>query len=292
MKKNATIALLLLLCTTIVSAQTPVTLIADTTNSKDAATEQPKNGFFFITPFYQFTKFTELELTSHTNKYKLAEGESTFEFPSEDIDEYNNNFDTKYQNSMNGLRIGYQMNNGFGISAYVGLDHYQLKSWMSYDNAQQVSSDLPAITIGTILNYQRVIYDKLTVMAMFEYNFSKSNSENVVNNTSHEISSSYFHSMYWDLNLVLGYRIGSFVPYAGIGFTELYAKTIQEEQFITTNEDGIEFLEKTEFDSNFKGSAFYGFAGIEYLINQNLSIYLRSSFINPVRASIGFRIMI
>lgn len=294
MKRIASItvfALLFSLLTAILEVQGQGTSSADIGNKKDVTLEESKNGFFFITPFYQFTKFKELELTSHTSKHTHAEGVTTITDDSEEINDYNDVFDTEYHNSMSGLKIGYQMRNGFGLSGYVGLDHYQLKTYIAPNNGQQVGSDMPAITLGSSVSYKTVVYDKLTVMAMVDFNFSKSNSEDVDNNTLFDISSSYFHSFYWDANLVLGYPIGSFIPYAGIGFTELYVKTIHEEQF-TTDEDGVEFLEKAEFDADYKGSSFYGFAGVEYLINQNLSVYLRSSFINPVRATIGFRIMI
>jgi hypothetical protein len=35
-----------------------------------------KNGSFFLIPFYEFTSFKKVALISHTNQYKLMDGEA------------------------------------------------------------------------------------------------------------------------------------------------------------------------------------------------------------------------
>jgi hypothetical protein len=83
-----------------------------------------------------------------------------------------------------------------------------------------------------------------------------------------------------------------FLPYAGAGFTQQFVNTVHEEEIQTTNNAGDFVYNYTEFDSHFKGTAFYGFAGLEFSFNKNLTIYVRSSFPNPVRANVGLRIVL
>jgi hypothetical protein len=68
--------------------------------------------------------------------------------------------------------------------------------------------------------------------------------------------------------------------------------SVHEEKILTTNDSGNEVFNYTEFDSHYRGSAIYGFAGLEYCFNKNLAVYVRSSFPNPVRATLGLKIIL
>lgn len=259
------------------------TLKSDKTNPK---------GFFFISPFYQFTNFTKLKLDSHTNYHKLIEGNTTYHFPQEDIDEYNNHYETEYTNNMAGIKFGYQMPIGLGGSIYIGLDHYNFKSWISKEYHQSHSSDFPAITIGFALDYKTNVYEKLLLKSIFSYNYCRTNDTKIKNSSGEDILSAHLETQYWELNLVLGYPMGSFLPYAGAGYTKMWVNAKQKEQIDYLDENGTKLTNETEFDSRFSNDAFYGFAGIEYLLSKNLSIYVRGSFPNPLRANCGMKIIL
>jgi len=90
----------------------------------------------------------------------------------------------------------------------------------------------------------------------------------------------------------MAYRIHRFLPLAGVGFTQQFVHPVTTEQLLTQDDNGNDFYEKTEFDSHYRGSAIYGFAGMEYFINEKLSVYARSSFLNPFRMNLGLRIIL
>jgi len=252
------------------------------------------SNFFYVTTFYQFTQFKNLELISHLNNHKLYEGNTSYQYPQEDIDEYNNNYDTEYQNNMYGLKVGYYMEFGLRVSGYVGLDQYSFKSWISQDGHQYNKTDKPAITYGFAVDYQNVLYQKLMGMAMFTYNYTSAKPDNaqLTNNSGNPISSISFTSGYWELNLVLGYPLGNFLPYAGAGYTDLYVDAVHEEVIPNTLDNGEVFYDRMEFNSKFKGKSVYGFAGVIYQFNKNLSMYVRSAFSNPLRANVGLTIIL
>ncbi|NTW24773.1 MAG: hypothetical protein HGA37_08745 [Lentimicrobium sp.] len=278
------------------SAQSMVTVVktspAAAGTSPDFSMSAHKKGAFFLAPFYEFTHFTGLEMVSHTNYYKTWEGESSFEFPEEDITEYNDNFDTEYQNSMTAIKAGYQIRDGLGISGYVGVNHFNFKSWINDESSHILSTDYPALTLGLAVNYQKDLTEKLTGMAMLTYNYCTTGSVVANTNSDEEVISSSLNSMYWEANLAIAYRYKNFLPFAGLGFTQQFVHSVTEEQIPDTNEAGEEVYNNIEFDSRFSGTSFYGFAGLEYLINGQMSIYARSSFMNPLRANIGLRIVL
>jgi len=258
----------------------------------DVSHSTQKKGTFFITPFYEFTRFKKLELVSHTNNYMLWQGETSYDFTSDEIKKYNDNYGTEYTNSMTAVKVGYQLVDGLGVSGYAGVNHFDFKSWVSEGNTQTVSTKYPALTLGLSVDYVKRIGEKLAAMAMGSYNYCNTGTVAVDNNSGQDITSSSLKSMYWEMNLVLAYPCRKLLPYVGVGFTQQFVNSVHEEKIPTTNNQGEEVFNYTEFNSHFRGSAFYGFAGVSYRFAQNLSIYARSSFLNPLRANVGLRIVL
>jgi hypothetical protein len=249
-----------------------------------------KKGSFFITPFYEFTSFKKLELISNTNHYKLWDGESSYELTDDQVKQYNDNFGTEYQNHMVGLKVGYQVMEGFGISGYAGINQFDFKSFVSDENTQTLGSDKPAFTLGVAVDYQKALGDKFAAMSMLSYNYCTTGSVTVDNNSGLDVVSSSLKSMYWEINLALAYRYKKLVPYAGVGFTQQFVNSVHQEKIPTTNDLGEDVYNLTEFDSHFRGSAVYGFAGLKYNFSKKLSVYGRSSFMSPLRANVGVHI--
>lgn len=193
---------------------------------------------------------------------------------------------------MTGIKVGYQAMDGLGISGYLGVNHVNFKSWISDENTQTINSNYPALTLGLAVDYQKAINDKFAAMAMFSYNYCTTGSVAVDNTSGEEVNSSKLKSMYYEVNLVLTYHYKKLLPYVGAGFTQQFVNPVFEEKILTTNDSGEEVYNLTEFDSHFMGSAVYGFAGLEYRFNNNLAIYVRSSFPNPVRTNLGLRIIL
>lgn len=261
------------------------------TNTENTQTSQvQKKGYFFISPFYEFTNFKKLELISNTNQYKLWDGESSYELTDDQVNKYNENFGTEYQNQMFGLKVGYQVMEGFGISGYVGINQFDFRSFVSDENTQTLSNNNPAFTLGLAADYQKALGDKFAAISMLSYNYCTTGSVTVDNNSGQEVISSTLKSMYWEINLALAYRYKKFIPYAGMGFTQQFVNSVHEEKILTTNDSGEEVYNFTEFDSHFKGSAVYGFAGLKYSFSKTLSVYVRSSFMSPLRANVGVQI--
>lgn len=161
---------------------------------------------------------------------------------------------------------------------------------MSDENTQNSSTHYPALTYGLAVDYEKSITGKLAAMAICSYNYCSTGTVHVDNNTGSNINSSSLKSMYWDMNLVLAYSCKKLLPYAGIGFTQQFVNSVHEEIIPTTNDLGKDVNEFIEFDTHYRGSAFYGFAGLSYRFTQNLEVYARSSFLNPIRANVGLRI--
>lgn len=250
----------------------------------------PKKGSFFITPFYEFTSFSNLKLISNTNHYILWDGESSYELTDDQVMQYNDNFGTEYQNQMVGLKVGYQVMEGFGISGYAGINQFDFKSFVSDENTQILSDDKPAFTLGVAVDYQKALGDKFAAMTMLSYNYCTTGSVTVDNNSGLEVVSSSLKSMYWEMNLALAYRYEKLLPYAGVGFTQQFVNSVHQEKIPTTNDLGEDVNNLTEFDSHFRGSAVYGFAGLKYNFSKKLSVYGRSSFMNPLRVNVGVQI--
>lgn len=251
-----------------------------------------KIGEFFLIPFYEFSSFKKLELVSHTNNYTLWQGTSSYDFTDEEIQNYNSNFETEYNYSMTGIKVGYEGMNGLGVSGYFGVNHISFKSLISDENSQNMNSTYPGLSMGLAVDYQRALTEKLIAMALCSYNYSTTGSLAVENTSGEEITSSNLKSMYYEVNLVLAYHYKNFLPFAGFGFTQQFVNSIHEEKILTSNNLGEAVYNLTEFDSHFRGSSFYGFAGIEYRLNQNLAVYVRSSFVTPIRANLGLKIVI
>ncbi len=274
------------------NAQSPGTGSPASNPSPDGSNMIHKKGTFFITPYYEFTHFKNLELVEHTNFHSLVEGEFQDIYLQEDLDEYNTHYGTEYQSGLAGLKIGYQIFDGFGVSAYGGLTHFNFKSWISDDNAQHLSSQYPAVSFGGGIDYQKKLYNKLIAMSVLSVNYCFTDTPEIKNITGEKSLSSNMKSMFWELDLALAYPLGRFVPYAGAGFTQQFVHSVHEEQILTTDDAGNDFYNRTTFDSQFRGSSFYGFAGLEYKLNKGASVFLKSSFPNPFRSSFGFRIVL
>ncbi len=245
---------------------------------------------FTVTHFYQYTNFKKLKLISHTNINKLWEGTSTFNYPENLIASYNDNYGTEFQNSMDGITVSYHLLDGFGVSGYAGVDRFTFKSWVSPTGSQSHSTDFPAFSYGFTLDYASVIYEKIIGYGGFFYNYRSTKSLVSNNFSGEEIKSVNIKLHSWELNFLLGYSLGRLLPYVGAGYTELNAFAYQIEQIPTVNGDGVAVKNVSEFDTNFKGKAFYGIAGLEYRLNEMLAVYTRSSFPNPFRANVGLKL--
>ena len=238
-------------------------------------------GAFFITPFYEISYFDNLKLVSHTNYYTEPEGEFAYVYNDEEIKSYNDHYGTEYHSSMAGIKVGYQVLDGLGVSAYVGVNHFFFKSWVSQENTQTFNAD-----------YMKNINDRLKALALVSCNFTTTGSVEVTNTTGLDVVSSSLNSMFWAVDLVMAYQVKKFLPYAGVGFMQQFVNPITTEELIIQDDTGANFTEKTKFDSHYQGLAFYGFAGLEYSFSQKLSIYVRSSFPNPFRVNTGIKIIL
>ncbi|MEI8047484.1 MAG: hypothetical protein WCI92_08910, partial [Bacteroidota bacterium] len=194
------------------NAQSPGTESPALNPNPEMGTTTPKKRAFFITPFYEFTQFDKLELISHTNYYTVWEGENSYKYTAEDIKSYNDNYGTAYHNSMTGIKFGYQVMNGLGVSAYAGINHYDFRSWISDENTQSFDADYPALTLGLAADYLKKLDEHWTVFSAVSCNFTSSKSVKVQTTNGEEIVSSSLKSMYWELNLAMAYRIHRFLP--------------------------------------------------------------------------------
>ena len=68
-----------------------------------------QKGDFFITPFYEFTRFQKLKLISNTNYYHYWDQESSEELSEDIINRYNDFYGTEYINSLVGIKMGYEV---------------------------------------------------------------------------------------------------------------------------------------------------------------------------------------
>jgi hypothetical protein len=262
-------------------------------NPKDDSKDpEVRKGVFFITPFYEVSYFDNLKLVSHTNYYTVPEGEATYVYSDEDIKNYNDHYGTEYHSSMAGIKVGYQVLDGLGVSAYAGVNHFFFQSWVSQENTQTFNADYPAITLGVTADYMKNINDRLKALALASCNYTTTGSVEVTNTTGLDVVSSRLNSMYWAVDLVMAYQVKKFLPYAGVGFMQQFVNPVTTEEQIIQDDTGANFTEKTKFDSHYQGLALYGFAGLEYSFSQKLSIYMRSSFPNPFRVNTGIKIIL
>jgi len=274
------------------NAQSPGTESPALNANPEASNLVLKKGSFSITPFYEFTRFQKLKLISNTNYYHFWDQESSEELSEDIINRYNDAYGTEYMNSMVGIKIGYEVLKGLGIGGHIGISHFNFKSFMSGQNTQTISTEYPALTLGLDVNYNKKITEHFAAIALASFNYCTTSSTIYDNTSGMNVISSSIKSVNYELNLALSYRLGDLIPYAGAGFSEQYVNSVSSEQVPTTDDSGNPVFNVVEFDTHFKGNAFYGFAGIEYLFSQRSSIYLRSSFPNPLRANLGFRIIL
>lgn len=253
---------------------------------------QIKKGDFFITPMYQLSYFNELKLVSHTNYYTEPDGEFSYSYNDNDIQEYNDNYGTEYYSSMVGIRAGYEVLTGLGVSVYAGVNHFYFKSWISTENTQTFNADYPALSLGAAVDYTKVFFNHWKVMALTSCTYTITGSGQVSSTTGSNVVSTGLSSLYWDIDLAAGYQIDKFLPYAGVGFTQQFVHPVTTEENILQNENGFEFLETTKFDSQYRGDAFYGFGGLEFSLTPKLVVYAQSSFPNPFRINTGIKITI
>jgi hypothetical protein len=296
-KQMKTVLVLLALLISVQSnGQTPVRenpTAGVAVNPKDDSKDpEVRKGVFFITPFYEVSYFDNLKLVSHTNYYTVPEGEATYVYSDEDIKNYNDHYGTEYHSSMAGIKVGYQVLDGLGVSAYAGVNHFFFQSWVSQENTQTFNADYPAITLGVTADYMKNINDRLKALALASCNYTTTGSVEVTNTTGLDVVSSRLNSMYWAVDLVMAYQVKKFLPYAGVGFMQQFVNPVTTEEQIIQDDTGANFTEKTKFDSHYQGLALYGFAGLEYSFSQKLSIYMRSSFPNPFRVNTGIKIIL
>ena len=262
------------------------------TPQQQISTKGQAKGHFFLTPFYQYTRFEKMKLTSHTTTYSSDSGAYAYPMSDHNVNEYNDNYGTQYTNHIAGLRVGYLVMNGLGISASVGIDNFNFQSWISDEHKQTHSSKYPGILLGLAVDYQLKITNRLAAMALGSYTYSHSSSVSIDDGSAGDVVSSKVTAMYWDVNLSLAYRLGRFVPYAGIGFTQQFVHPVTNGEIITADENENPYLLKIQYDSHFSGNSLYGFAGADFFFSDKLSVFVRSSFANPLRASTGFRIIL
>lgn len=251
-----------------------------------------KKGSFFITPFYQIMHFEKLKLASWTNHYDDMNGQSSYDFTSDDIDEYNSHFRTEFNSSMTGIRIGYQLWNSLGVSGYAGINNYTFKSWIGNGNTETVSTNFPAFTLGLAFDYERKLNQKLAAIGLLSLNRCMTSTVLTRNNSGLELESSNLRSVYWEANLALAYTSGKLIPYIGAGFSQQFIHPVSVELTPTTTESGMPVIDKTKFDSHFTGSSAYLFAGAEYRFSSLMSMYFRIGLPNPARVTTGLRITI
>ena len=251
---------------------------------------EPQKGTFFITPFYRYCRFENLELISLSAKMTLPEKTVLSDFTDEEINEYNDNFGTAYNYSMTGLRIGYQLADGLGVSAYSGINHFNFENWISEENKQSMSTEYPSFTAGVGVDYIMKVKNSLYVMALASYNYTTSRSVTVNSELTEESVESQIKSSYYEANLSLAYRLRRFTPYAGGGYTLQLVNPVNTEQYITNDPEGNPYTEVVEYDSHFRGDAIYGFAGLDYSLSQKMSVYARGAFINLYRLSFGIKL--
>ncbi len=252
----------------------------------------PKKGAFFVTPFYQFTDFKKLHLTSGTIDYDGSEGVSTYDLDQDDMAEYNNNYGTKYYNSLCGLKVGYQVLDGLGVSVYVGANHYQLRSFVSDENTETHTTDYPALTYGLSVDYEKTINSKLAVIGMLSANYSSAKSGVVQNTLGSEITSSAVKTMYWEADVAAASHFGNFFPYLGIGFTQQFVNPVTDVQIAIPNDNGTNAYDKIRFNQHYNGSSLVCILGSEYRFNSALSFYVNGTLPNPFRVNLGFRILL
>jgi len=272
----------------------PEPKVKDGAKSKDsiAVPTIVKKGKFFITPFYQYSHFTKLKMTSEKNNYHVIDGDYSTTFSSDEVNDYNDNYGTNYTSSMVGIRVGYQVFKGLGVNGFVGVSQFNFKSWVSEENTQTASTRYPALLLGVAIDYDLPITKKLSAMALVSFNYCKSGGPETQNTSGEQVIASRLIDMYWEANLALGYRLGRFMPYLGAGVSQQFIHQVAKEQIPTTDDQGNPFYNTTEFDTHFNGLGVYGFAGVEYLITHNLSVYIRGAYPNPARATTGLRIIL
>lgn len=265
---------------------------------KESGTADPgfssgvKKGSFFITPYYLYGKFEKLKLISNTNTYKVQEGTHSYDFTSDDISEYNDNYKTDYSVSMVALRIGYQALEGLGVSAFIGVNHYYFRSWISDENTQSVSTLYPALSFGGAVDYEKELTKHLLILGFASVTYTTTSKVATDNSSGEDVIDSHLKWLYWDVNVGLSYKIKKWLPYGGVGFTQQFIHPVSTEQIETKDNQGNVFYNETTFDSHFRGEAFYGFAGLEFRMVQYLSLYGRCTFVNPLWVTAGLRVIL
>lgn len=249
-----------------------------------------KKGSFLITPYYQYSQFKNLRMVSHSNKYEVVEGTATYDFPDDEIAEYNDNFKTEYTNNLVGIRFGYNFSKGISTSVFAGVNKFSAKSWISEENSQVVNTKYPSFTFGGTLNYFYQLQEKFFLIGYSSITYLNTSELQNENDAAEEIIASKIDALYWDADVALTYQFGKFFPYAGVGFTQLFLQKVTTEQIPVTDDYGNPFNNKVTFDSHFRGNGVYGFAGFEYKFLPSLTIYARGTFPNPVRITTGVKI--
>ncbi len=249
-------------------------------------------GTFFITPFYQYCSFGNIEMSSLSGKYTFPDKIVLNDFGEEEINDYNNNYGSAYNYSMAALMIGYQLTEGFGISVYGGVKHLNFESWISEDNNHNMVSEYPSFTSGISADYLLKIKNSFYAVALLSYNFTTSSSISVNSDMSEEVLKSHIKSSFCEANLALAYKTGRFTPYLGMGYTLQFVHPVYTEQYTTNDEDGIPFTVDVEFDSQYRGDAIYGFAGVDYLLSPKITFFARGAFFELNRLSFGIKLTI
>jgi hypothetical protein len=251
-----------------------------------------QKGSFFISPFFQFSSFENLKLVSHTNTYTLPEGNTTYEYTEEEINEYNNANVTSYSYSMTGVRAGYHLIDGLGVCVYAGIRSFNFESWKTAENVNSFTTDYPAFTFGASVDYIRKIKGPLSLMAQLSYDYMVTGSVKLDADFTEEHISSKVKTNYLETNLLLTYHTGRFIPYAGAGYTLQMVHPLTVEQIEISNEDSAPYTEVIEFDSHFTGNSIYALAGVQYKINTKISCYTNVTFPILYKANLGIKFII
>lgn len=252
--------------------------------------ESLQRGSFFIEPFYEFSEFESLKMTSFKIKNKTYEGNSSYKFSNDDLDFYNEDFDTTSKHNVYGAKIGYDWDIGLSIYGSLGAMYFSHDSWESQGSKHEQSSHNPGYSVGLGVDYEKTIYKGLTGFAKGAYNYSKATSIDVDSISGEDVYDAKFETNTWDINLGLGYQFSRVHPYVGVGYTQTYQQSFHKEEIQAEMDTGAIYYNTTEIDAEFEQNDFYGFAGVDIKLNPTASMYVRSRFGDPFQATVGFKI--
>lgn len=243
---------------------------------------------FSIATFYNFSSYKDIELKNHTNNYKLTSGNSSFTFPQELLDSYNDNNDTEHQYNLFGVKLGYNILTELKLNLIIGLTNYKFTTWISDDNSPQTyRSDYPSLNVGTEIFYNYNFSESFAFKLHGGLNYFHSYSHSVENNSGEDVESMDANFLEYEGNLALKYNVSNFTPMIGCGYLNSQINIKHEEKILINETDDKNLYDYVEFDSEYAGSYFYGFIGLEYSLNSNIDFLLKVDYSNLVRAHVS-----